>query len=110
VFISHAGDQAQAFAGFLLKEFNDRYPAVKVLLDDGCAPKSAAVQDEMLPAAEDALVGELAHAGMILLQDILHRIHPMLGRYVLAGLLHIPLCLSSVANRHLALLTLYFQS
>jgi hypothetical protein len=60
VFISHTGEQTRGFVDFLLKDFSDRHPAVKVVLDDHPELQPAAVQKEMLLAMEDARVGERA--------------------------------------------------
>jgi hypothetical protein len=58
VFISHAGEQMWGFVDFLLQEFTDRYPAVKVVLDDYSLPKGIELLPEIHAALQDALVGE----------------------------------------------------
>jgi hypothetical protein len=58
VFISHAAEQKSGFVDFLMQEFNARYPAVTVFLDDYSAPKEASATAEMSAALEYASVGE----------------------------------------------------
>jgi hypothetical protein len=60
VFISHAGEQMWGFVDFLLQEFTNRYPSVKVVLDDYPFSKGNSVLPEMHAALQDAFVGEYA--------------------------------------------------
>jgi hypothetical protein len=60
VFISHSGEQKRGFVDFLEAEFANRYPDVKVFLDEYCLKPGDHALKEIHAAMQDAHVGEWA--------------------------------------------------
>jgi hypothetical protein len=58
VFISHTGAQKRDFVDFLEAEFNDRFPALTLFLDDYSLPRTADELEGIRGAVEDAFVGK----------------------------------------------------
>jgi hypothetical protein len=57
VFLSHSGAQKRGFVDFLLKEFNTRYPAVNVFVDEYSLNPGSDALKAMHIALSDAHVG-----------------------------------------------------
>jgi hypothetical protein len=58
VFISHASDRNGGFVDFLVQEFEERYPELKLFLHEHSRPNGEGAPAAVPPALEDASVGE----------------------------------------------------
>jgi hypothetical protein len=57
VFISHAGEEKRGFVAFLLEEFNRRYPALEVFVDEYSLKMGGSAMPAIEAALGDAFVG-----------------------------------------------------
>jgi hypothetical protein len=65
VFISHAGEEKRGFVDFLLADFNKRYPALTVFVDDYSLKVGGDAMSAMSAALQDAFVGTLSTAANV---------------------------------------------